>query len=132
MGLIIPPPIPPEVEEIGRRVIACGITVHRVLGPGYREIVYRRAFCLELDAEGLEYESEKRILVPYKKWEIDGHRLDLFIGGCVIAELKVVPRVKEVHRMQVRSYLKATNVRLGYVMNFNEETFMKGLRRVVL
>lgn len=132
MSLIIPPPIPEEVEEVGRRVIGCGITVHRVLGPGYREIVYRRAFCLELDSEGLQYASEKRILVPYKSWQIDGHRLDLLIGGCIIAELKVVPRVKDVHRLQVRSYLKATGLRLGYVMNFNEETFMKGLKRVVL
>jgi len=126
------PPIPDEVEEVGRRVIGCGITVHRILGPGYREVVYRRAFCLERDANGLKYEAEKRILVPYKQWEIDGHRLDLSIEGCVIAELRVVPRVKEVHRLQVKSYLKATGYRLGYVMNFNEETFMKGLKRVVL
>jgi len=126
------PPIPDDVEEVGRLLIGCGITVHRVLGPGYREVVYRRALCLELDSQGLQYESEKRILVPYKDWQIDGHRLDLLIEGRVIAELKVVPRVKEVHRLQVRSYLKATRCRLGYVMNFNEETFMKGLKRVVL
>ncbi len=54
MALIIPPPIPPEVEEVGHRVIGCGITVHRILGPGYKELIYQRAFALELDEQGLK------------------------------------------------------------------------------
>jgi GxxExxY protein len=124
--------IPPEVEESGRRVIGCGITVHRILGPGYREIVYRRAFCLELEEQGLRYETEKRILVPYKKWEIDGHRLDFLIERCIVVEIKSIPCVKMVHRLQIRSYLKATGLRLGYVMNFNEDIFKYGLKRVAL
>jgi GxxExxY protein len=65
-------PIPQEVEDIGRRVIGCGITVHRILGPGFRERIYKRAFCLELEEQGLSYECEKRILVPYKRWRLDG------------------------------------------------------------
>ena len=72
MSLITPPPIPPEVEEIGQRVIGCAITVHRILGPGFKERIYQRAFCLELDEAGLSYECEKRILVPYKGYEIEG------------------------------------------------------------
>jgi GxxExxY protein len=124
--------IPEAVEEIGRRVIGCAIALHQALGPGYREIVYRRALCLELHEQDLPLEIEKRILVPYKKWKIDGHRLDIVIEGCVIVELKVVPRVKGVHRMQVRSYLKATGLRLGYVMNFDEEVLKNGIRRVVV
>jgi len=131
MALVVPSTIPEEVEEIGRRVIGCAITVHRVLGPGFREPIYHRALCLELDEQGLTFESEKRILVPYKRWEIDGHRLDLIIGGCVIGELKAVPRLGNVHRMQVLSYLKATRLRLGYVLNFNAEVMKHGIKRVV-
>lgn len=130
MGLIAP--IPAEVEEIGHRVIGCAITVHRILGPGYREKTYNRAFCLELDEQGLKYESEKKILVPYKRWQIDGHRLDLIVEGSVIVELKAVPRLRELHRAQVLSYLKATGLRLGYVMNFNVEVIRQGTKRVVL
>ncbi len=125
-------PIPLEVEDIGYRVIGCGQTVHKILGPGFKEVIYQRAFCLELDAQGLGFECEKKILVPYKDQLIDGHRLDLVIAGVVIVELKAIPRITELHRKQVLSYLKATGLRLGYVMNFNAEVLKDGTRRVVL
>ena len=127
-----PSPIPKETEDVGHRVIGCGITVHRILGPGYREAIYERAFCLELDEAGLKFEREKAILIPYKRWEIPGHRLDLIVEGCVIIELKAVPRLGELHRLQVLSYLKATDLRLGFVMNFNVEVLRHGTKRVVL
>ena len=123
--------IPQDVEEVGYRVRGCGINVHRILGPGYKEIIYRRAFCLELDEAGLSYEAEKKILVPYKDWLLDGHRIDLIVGGVVIVELKAVPRLSELHRLQVLSYLKATGLRLGFVMNFNVEALRHGIKRVV-
>ena len=132
MAGITPLPIPEEIEEIGHRVIGCGITVHRILGPGFKEAIYKRAFCLELDDAGLKFECEKRILVPYKHWEIPGHRLDLIVEGCVIVELKAESRLAEVHRLQVLSYLKATGLRLGFVMNFNVEVLKHGTKRVVL
>jgi GxxExxY protein len=132
MDLKTLPPIPKLMEEVGHRVIGCGITVHRILGPGYKESIYERAFCLELDEAGLNFESEKRILVPYKRWEIPGHRLDLIVEGCVIVEIKAVSRLAEIDRLQVLSYLKATGLRLGFVMNFNVEVLMHGTKRVVL
>jgi GxxExxY protein len=57
-------PICEEIETVGQRIIACAITVHRELGPGFKELIYQRAFCLELDEAGLKYEAEKKILVP--------------------------------------------------------------------
>jgi GxxExxY protein len=117
---------------VGRRVIGCGITVHRILGPGFKEPIYQRAFCLELGEQGLSYECEKRILVPYKSWQIEGHRLDLLVEGVLIVELKAIPRLAEIHRLQVLSYLKATGLRLGYVMNFNSEVLKHGIKRVAL
>ena len=125
-------PIPQGIENIGYRVIGCGQTVHKILGPGFKELIYQRAFCLELEAQGLRFECEKKILVPYKDHLIDGHRLDLMIEGVVIVELKAIPRMTELHRKQVLSYLKATGLRLGYVMNFNSEVLKDGTKRVVL
>jgi GxxExxY protein len=58
--------------------------------------------------------------------------VDLIVCGVVIVELKVVERLAEVHRLQVLSYLKATGLRLGYVMNFNSEVLKDGTKRVVL
>jgi GxxExxY protein len=85
-------PIAEEVEELGHVIIGCAMAVHRWLGPGFKEIIYNRALCLERGAHGVSYECEKRILVPYKEWKIDGHRIDLIVGGLVIVELKAVPR----------------------------------------
>lgn len=126
------PPIPKEVEDIGHSVIGAAITVHRLLGPGYREVIYSRAFGLELNELGIPYECEKKILVPYRRWSIDGHKLDYIIGGCVVGELKAVPKLRELHRMQVRSYLKATDLRLGLLINFNVPVLKQGIMRVVL
>jgi len=58
-------PIPADVEAVGRQCIDAGMDVHRHLGPGFKEVVYERAFSLELSARGIKFESEKRILVPY-------------------------------------------------------------------
>jgi len=127
-----PVPIPKEIEDLGYQVIGVAITVHRILGPGFKERIYERAFCLELEEQGLSYECEKRILVPYKQWQLQGHVVDLIIGGVVIVELKVLPRLAEIHRLQVLSYLKATGLRLGYVMNFNSEVMKHGIKRVAL
>ena|SRR5829696_7973660 len=125
-------PIPQDIEDIGYRVIGCAQMVHRVLGPGFPERIYQRAMCLELTERGLTFESEKRVVVPYKGRTVGTHRLDLVIAGGVIVELKVIPRVLEVHRRQVLSYLKATGLRLGYVLNFNSEVMREGTKRVVL
>jgi len=126
------PAIPQEIEDVAHRVIGCAITVHRILGPGFKERIYERAFCLELGEAGLSYAAEKRILVPYKQWQLEGHKLDLIVRGVVIVELKAVPRLAEIHRLQVLSYLKATGLRLGFVMNFNAEVIKQGIKRVVL
>lgn len=69
--------------------------------------------------------------MPYKDWKIDGHKVDLIIEGVVVVELKAIPRLAEVHRLQVLSYLKATGLRLGYVMNFNTAVLKNGTKRVV-
>jgi GxxExxY protein len=133
MGPAKPEPIPEETEEVGRRIIGCAITVHRILGPGFKEPIYQRAFCLELDSVGLSYECEKRVSVRYKHWEIPGHRIDLLVGGCVIVELKVAWRLKDIHKRQVVSYLRATNLRLGFVINFNVDILKDGgIKRVAL
>jgi GxxExxY protein len=132
MTQLIRPPIPQEIEDVGHRLIGCAITVHRILGPGFKEPIYERALCLELGEAGIKYECEKRILVRYKRWDLPGHKLDLIVGGCVVVELKAVPRLADVHKRQVVSYLKATGLRLGYVINFNVDVLKEGIRRVAL
>ncbi len=125
-------PVPADVEEVARRVIGCGIKVHRILGPGFKERIYQEAMCLEMNADKLSFEREKEVTVRYRNWEIPGHRLDLVVEGKIVLELKAVRRLKEIHRRQVVSYLKASNLRLGILMNFNTNLLRDGTRRVIL
>lgn len=124
-------PIPREVEQIASICVDSGLHVHSALGPGLKEIIYDRAFCLELDSRGIPYEAEKKILVKYKSWTIPGQRVDLIVAGVVLVELKAVPRLRKIHSSQVLSYLKTLDLRLGLLMNFNTRLLRDGLRRVI-
>jgi GxxExxY protein len=126
------PLLAPADERVVTDAIACGITVHRELGPGFREQIYERAFCLELESRGIKCECEKRIDVRYRQWLIPGQRIDLIVESIVLVEIKVVPRLKKLHTSQVLSYLKTTGLRVGLLLTFNTPMFKDGLRRVVL
>jgi GxxExxY protein len=126
------PALSPEHEQIVTQTIACGMSVHRELGPGFRERIYERAFLLELDSRGLTFEAEKPIDVRYKQWLIPGQKVDLVVAGVVLVELKAVPKLKRIHVTQTLSYLKTMNLRIGLLMNFNTRLFKEGLKRVIL
>jgi GxxExxY protein len=127
-----PSPVSPEDEEIVSATIGCAIAVHRELGPGFKEIIYHRAFSLELESRQIAFESEKRILVKYRDWQIPGQTVDLIVAKVVLVEVKAVPRLQPFHRLQVLSYLRTTGLRVGLLLNFNEPLLKHGLRRVVL
>ena len=124
-------PLTVEEETIVRKSVDVGYTVHRELGPGFKERIYEEAFCLELSSRGMRFERQKRIEVRYKQQSIPGQKVDLIVEGTVLIELKSVPRLRRIHKAQVISYLKTTGLRVGLVMNFNSEWFKTGLRRVV-
>ena len=103
------------------RVIYCIIRVHQILGPGFVESVYRRALLIELRKQRLRTETEKEIVVYYDEFEVGRHRLDLLVNGQVIVELKTVEFLSKAHYAQIRSYLKATGLRTGLLVNFASE-----------
>lgn len=125
------PPVPPEVEQAASICVDCGLAVHRVLGPGFKESIYQRAFRLELDSRGVAFESEKPIAVRYRTWEIPGQQVDLVVAGVLLVEIKAVPRLRSLHQAQVLSYLKTMDLRLGLLMNFGGRLFKEGVRRVI-
>ena len=124
-------PLTPEQEEIVESAMDAAFTVHRALGPGFREIIYKRAYLLELDSRTIRFESEKKLLVRYKEWEIPGQTVDLVIEGIVLVELKAVPRLRPIHRRQVISYLQTTCIRVGLLINFNVGLLKNGFQRIV-
>jgi GxxExxY protein len=120
-----------EVGLTGR-IIGCAIAVHQELGPGFLESVYQRALAIELRLAGIEFESEQAIPVSYRGQRVATHRLDLIVGGRIIVETKSVDRLDETHVAQVLSYLKATRLRVGLILNFRAVHLRRGIRRVVL
>lgn len=130
--LRVPSPLAPETEELVHSIIGCALAVHRELGPGFLESVYRRAICLELDSRGLTFETEKPILVRYRQWSIPGQRVDLVVESQVIVEIKAVQRLDPTHEAQLISYLRTTGLRIGLLMNFRSYYLRDAIRRVIL
>jgi GxxExxY protein len=124
-------PIDENDEALAHRVIGAAIEVHRQLGPGFLESIYEKAMDHELKTLGLFVEREKEIVVPYKDIEIPGQRLDLLVGGRIIVELKAVESILPIHETQLISYLEATRLRLGLLINFRVSVLRDGIRRIV-
>jgi GxxExxY protein len=124
-------PIPAEDEKIAHEVIGAAIEVHRILGPGFLEKIYERALVHELTVRGVSVQPQKEILVPYKGIFIPGQQLDLLACDRVILELKAVDHLTPIHEAQLISYLKATGLRLGLLINFNVRILKDGIKRIV-
>jgi GxxExxY protein len=119
-----------EIDDLIYRTIGCMIEVHRELGPGFLESVYRRAIAVELMEQGISFETEKTIELQYKKKSVGVHRLDLLVADELVVELKTVEVLHKKHYAQVRSYLKATRKPIGLLVNFAD--FQLDARRVEL
>ena len=124
-------PLTSDQERIVESVVDCAFVVHREIGPGFRERIYQRALCLEMDSRHLRFEAEKAVEVRFKDWLIPGQRVDLIVEDIVLVEIKSIPMLKSLHRAQVVSYLKTTGLRVGLLINFNVEFIKNGLKRIV-
>lgn len=125
-------PIPKEAEHWGKALLDAAFEVHTLLGPGFLERIYEDALCHELALRDVPFERQKPILVPYKDLRLEGQRLDLLVAGLVIAEIKAIDAIHPLHQAQLISYLKATRLRLGFLLNFNVRHLREGIRRVVV
>src|SRR5262245_6221420 len=132
IGVRISSPLSADTERAMHQTIGCAIAVHRELGPGFLESIYRKAMCLELDARGLAFERERPVRVTYRGTEIPGQRIDLIIEGLIVVELKSVAKLADVHRAQVISYLRTTGLRGGLLINFDVRVLKHGIQRIVL
>jgi len=119
------------INRLTEQVIGCAIEVHRELGPGLLESVYRECLAMELLANHLGFESEQHVLIDYKGQRVRGAlKLDLLVEGCLVVELKTVEALRPVHLAQVMTYLKLTGHPAGLLMNFNVTSLRSGLRRL--
>jgi GxxExxY protein len=98
--------------------IGCAMKVHRQLGPGFLESVYRNALAFELRRAGLRVEIDKHITVKYEHVIVGDFIADLIINEIVICELKAATALSKADEVQLVNYLKATNHDVGLLINF--------------
>ncbi len=107
-----------EEYDLAGRVIGCAMTVHRILGPGFLEIIYRNALCVELKREGIGYSIEQPVKVLYRSIEVGSYFADIFVEDVLIVELKAIEKLATAHEVQLVNYLTATGVDAGLLLNF--------------
>jgi GxxExxY protein len=119
-------------NEISKLIVNTAYEVHVELGPGLLESVYEEVMYSELKSNGLYVERQKAIPLIWKNTKLAlGFRADLIINQKVLIELKSVEITAPVHKKQVLTYLKLTDIKLGLLINFNENLIKNGITRIV-
>jgi GxxExxY protein len=119
-----------DFEALSGRIIEAAIAVHKSLGPGFLETIYEAALKVSLGHRQIAYECQKEVRIAFEGEEVGIHRLDLLVGDEIVVELKAIKALEDLHFAQVRSYLKATGLHVGLLMNFNVPTLV--IKRIVL
>ncbi len=120
------PPITQIVENrdpLTEQIIACCYRVHSELGPGFNEKIYHNALKLAFNQEGLRYGTEKRFEVYYQNKKVGNLIIDLIVEDRVVVEIKAVAgNIPDVFQCQTLSYLKASNLKVGLLINFGNKS----------
>ena len=112
-------------KELTAKIIECAFKVHRNLGFGFLESVYRNALMIEIAKAGLEAEMEKNIQVHYDGQIIGDFIADVIVEDKIILELKSIKQINPVHESQLVNYLRATGIEVGLLINFGEQVEIK-------
>jgi len=119
-------------NEIGAIVIDTAVAIHRELGPGLLETVYEIVFAYELKKQGLEVKRQFPIPIRYKSIQFEeGFRADIVVEEKVILEIKSIVAVTKVHKKQLLTYLRLSDYKLGYLLNFGDVLMKRGISRIV-
>lgn len=119
-------------NEISKIVFESGLKVHRALGPGLLESAYEECLFYEILKTGLFVEKQKGLPLIYEEIKLEiGYRADIIVENKFIIEVKSVEALNEIHMAQVLTYLKLSNCKLGFLINFNTVLFKNGVKRII-
>ena len=121
-----------ELDRVVYRTIGAAIEVHRFLGPGLLESVYEEALCIELASRGIPFARQVSMSVLYKQRKVGEIRLDVLVCEKLVLELKATEAIAPIHVAQLLFYMKATQLPLGLLLNFNVTELRYGIKRLVL
>ncbi len=109
-------------SDLTARIIGAAMEVHKTLGNGFQEVIYQRALAIELEDHGLAFSREHEMPVEYKGARIGTRRVDFFVEGKVMVEIKAVIRLEDVHWAQAINYLEAYKLEIGLLINFGSKS----------
>jgi len=119
-------------NEIGTLIVDCAVRLHQDLGPGLLETVYEVILARKLEERGLSVQWQVPIPIEYEGLKFDeGFRADLINEGKVIVELKCVEKVHPAHKKQLLTYLRLTEIKLGYLLNIGDALMKDGITRTI-
>ena len=121
-----------ELEQIAKQIVHSAIKVHKTLGPGLLESVYQKCLAYEFDQAGLIVKCEVPVPVQYAEVKIDaGFKADMIVESSIVIENKTVEQIAPIHEAQLLTYLKLTNLSIGFLLNWNVTLMKNGIRRMV-
>jgi GxxExxY protein len=121
-----------ELEELARQVLDSCVKVHRALGPGLLESTYQLCLAHELRSRGLQVRTEIALPVSYAGIQIEtGYRIDMLVEDSIIVENKSVQTVHPILEAQLITYLKLSNRKIGFLINWNVQLIKDGIKRMV-
>jgi GxxExxY protein len=106
------------LSELTARIIGCCMEVHRLLGNGFQEVIYQRALAIEFRIQAINFTREQEIPIFYKGEQVGTRRVDFFVEGKVMLELKAIIHLEDVHLAQAINYLEAYRLEIGLLVNF--------------
>lgn len=109
-----------KYSEITSKIIGCAMKLHSVLGNGFQEVIYQRALAIEMNNVNLNFERELEMPIYYDGQNIGSRRVDFFVEGKVMVELKAITTLEKVHLAQALNYLEAYKMEVGLLINFGE------------
>ena len=121
-----------EIELLAKQLVDCLLAVHRTMGPGLLESANQACLVHELRSRGLTVQCEVVLPVRYAGIEIEaGYRIDMLLEDCIIVENKAVQAIVPIYEAQLLNYLKLSDRKLGFLVNWNVSLIKDGIKRMV-
>jgi len=111
-----------KYEDLTRKIIGCSMKVHSTLGNGFQEVIYQRALSIEMDKLSLAFQREMEMTIFYEGIDIGTRRVDFFVEGSIMVELKALTKLEDVHLAQAMNYCQAYNLPVGLLINFGSKS----------
>jgi GxxExxY protein len=120
-------------KELTGSILKCAYKVHSKLGPGLLESAYEECLHYELEKAGITSIQRKPMPLIYEGKKLDlGYRIDLLVEGVIVIEIKSVEIINPVHMAQLMTYMKLSDCRIGFLINFNVVSLREGIKRIII